>query len=251
MHTARPACVTESLQLRTILVMFAAILKSFAQLFSSGFRWVLLKSIALTLALFAGLWFGLSALFGTFSLVPWPWLETTVEIIAALGFIAGMVFLIGPVTALFAGLFLDRIAEQVEQRHYPDDPPGQDPPIPGTMLTALKFTVIIVLVNLLVILLSLLPGINILVFLAGNGYLLGREFFELVGARFLPPREVKALREANAGKVFVAGVFIAFFAAIPFINFLVPLFATAFMVHVYKGISRRSAERAPRVSLRT
>ena len=231
--------------------MFTAMLKAFGQLFSAGFQWVLLKSIGLTLALFAGLWFGLKTLAESVSLFPWPWLETAVQIVAALGLIAGLVFLIGPVTALFAGLFLDRIAEQVEQRHYPDDPPGRDPPIAGSLLTALKFTAVIILVNLLVILLTLLPGINILVFLAGNGYLLGREFFELVGARFLPRQEVKALREANAGKIFVAGIFIAFFAAIPFVNFLVPLFATAFMVHVYKGISRRAGERAPRVSLRT
>lgn len=225
-------------------------LKAFGQLFSSGFRWVLLKSIALTVALFVGLWFGLRALFETFAVFPWPWLETTVDIIAALGLVAGLVFLIGPVTALFAGLFLDRIAEQVEQRHYPDDPPGRDPPVAGSLFTALKFTFVIILVNLFVILIALLPGINILAFLVGNGYLLGREFFELVGARFLPRGEVKALRKANAGKVFVAGMFIALVAAIPFVNFLVPLFATAFMVHVYKGVSRRSGERAPRVRLR-
>ncbi len=225
-------------------------LKAFGQLFSSGFRWVLLKSIALTVALFVGLWFGLRALFETFAVFPWPWLETTVDIIAALGLVAGLVFLIGPVTALFAGLFLDRIAEQVEQRHYPDDPPGRDPPVAGSLFTALKFTFVIILVNLFVILIALLPGINILAFLVGNGYLLGREFFELVGARFLPRGEGKALRKANAGKVFVAGMFIALVAAIPFVNFLVPLFATAFMVHVYKGVSRRSGERAPRVRLR-
>lgn len=230
--------------------MFAAMMKAFGQLFSRGFRSILFKSIGLTIGLFVAVWFSLSALFETFSPLLWPWLETTVEIIAALGLVAGMVFLIGPITGLFAGLFLDRIAEQVEQRHYAGDPPGRDPPIASSMFTALKFTFVIVLVNLFVILIALLPGLNILTFLAGNGYLLGREYFQLVGARFLPPREVKALREANAGKVFVAGIFIAFIAAIPFVNFLVPLFATAFMVHVFKGVSRGTGERAPRVSLR-
>jgi CysZ protein len=66
----------------------------------------------------------------------------------------------------------------------------------------------------------------------------------------MAPREVKALRRANAGKVFVAGVMVACVAAIPFINFLVPLFATAFMVHVFKGVMRRQGERPPKVRMR-
>ena len=231
--------------------MFAAFLKAFGQMFTPGFQWVLLKSLALTIGLFVLALWGLQTGLDTFNIFPWAWLNTTVDIIAGLGVVAGMVFLIGPITALFAGLFLDRIAEQVERRHYPNDAPGVDPPIASSMWIALKFTFIIILVNILVLLIALLPGVNILAYLVGNGYLLGREFFELVAARFMPRREVKALRKANAGKVFVAGVIIAFVAAIPFVNFLVPLFATAFMVHVYKGVMRKQGERPPKVSLRT
>ena len=119
-----------------------------------------------------------------------------------------------------------------------------------SMLTALGFTAVIIVVNLFVLLIALLPGINILAYLVGNGYLLGREYFELVAARFMPRRDVRALRKSCRGKVFVAGVFIALVAAIPFVNFLVPLFATAFMVHVFKGVTRTRTERPPRVSLR-
>ncbi len=241
----------DSTPCRTIQDMFAAFLKAFGQMFTPGFQWVLLKSLALTIGLFVLALWGLQTGLDTFNIFPWAWLNTTVDIIAGLGVVAGMVFLIGPITALFAGLFLDRIAEQVERRHYPNDAPGVDPPIASSMWIALKFTFIIILVNILVLLIALLPGVNILAYLVGNGYLLGREFFELVAARFMPRREVKALRKANAGKVFVAGVIIAFVAAIPFVNFLVPLFATAFMVHVYKGVMRKQGERPPKVSLRT
>ena len=231
--------------------MFAAVLKAFAQLFSPGFRWILLKSLGLTIGLFLLAGFGLRAVFQSFSFVPWTWLETAIEIVAGLGLVAGMVFLIGPVTALFAGLFLDRIAEQVERKHYPKDFPGQDPPIAQSMFTAVKFTFVIVLVNLLVLLIVWLPGINILAYLVGNGYLLGREYFELVAARFMSRRDLKALRKANRGKVFVAGLFIATVALIPFVNFLVPLFATAFMVHVFKGVKRQQDDRPPKVRVRT
>ena len=231
--------------------MIAAFFMAFGQLFSPGFRSILFKSVGLTLGLFVLVWYAAKKLLDAVTFVSYGWLESTIDIVAALGLIAGMVFLIAPVTALVAGLFLDRIAEQVEARHYPDDPPGQDPPVARSMLVALKFTGVVVLVNLFVLVIALLPGINILVFLAGNGYLLGREYFEMVGMRFLPPSEVKALRKRNSGKVFTAGLFIAMLAAIPFLNLLVPLFATAFMVHVYKQVVReRSDHGEPRVSLR-
>ena len=129
--------------------------------------------------------------------------------------------------------------------------PAWIPRSDGLCWLRLKFTFVIVLVNLFVLIIALLPGINIAVFLAGNGYLLGREYFEMVGMRFLTPKEVKALRKRNAGKVFTAGLFIALLAAIPFVNLLVPLFATAFMVHVYKQVAAGGTEdRRPRVSLR-
>lgn len=231
--------------------MFTAFLKAFAQLFSPGFRWVLLKSLALTVLLFLGAGFAIRAAFQNIAFVQWDWLETTIEVLAGLGLVVGMVFLIGPITAIFAGLFLDRVAEQVEQKHYPNDPPGQDPPMASSMWTAAWFAVVILVVNVFVLLIAWLPGLNVVAYLAGNGYLLGREYFQLVGARFHHPRDVKALRKANRGKVFTAGLFIAFVALIPFVNVLVPLFATAFMVHVYKGVQRRSGERPPKVSIRT
>ena len=230
--------------------MFSAFLKAFAQLFSPGFRWVLLKSLGLTIALFVGAAFAFRAVFQNFTFVEWGWLETTIEVLAGLGLVVGMVFLIGPITAIFAGLFLDRVAEQVERKHYPNDPPGQDPPMARSLWTAVRFAIVILLVNVLVLLIAWLPGLNVLAYLAGNGYLLGREYFELVGARFHHPRDVKKLRKANRGKVFTAGLFIAFVALIPFVNLLVPLFATAFMVHVFKGVQRRSGERPPRVQVK-
>jgi CysZ protein len=82
------------------------------------------------------------------------------------------------------------------------------------------------------------PGINAIIFLIANGYLLGREYFELAALRFRPKSEVKALRRRHGGRVFLAGLVIAGLVAIPIINLLTPLFATALMVHLHKSISR-------------
>ncbi len=49
-------------------------------------------------------------------------------------------------------------------------------------------------------------------------------------------REAKALRRANAGTVFVAGMLIAVFVSIPIINLATPLFGMALMVHLHKRL---------------
>lgn len=86
-----------------------------------------------------------------------------------------------------------------------------------------------------------MPGINIAAFFVVNGYLLGREFFEFAAMRFRDEAEAKALRRRNAGTVFVAGLVIAAFLAVPLLNLLTPLFAAAMMVHLNKLVSAREA----------
>ena len=50
------------------------------------------------------------------------------------------------------------------------------------------------------------PGANCPVYLALNGYLLGREYFELVAARRLPLGELAQLRRRLRGRLWLAGV---------------------------------------------
>jgi len=72
-----------------------------------------------------------------------------------------------------------------------------------------------------------------------NGYLLGREFFEFAAMRFRPPAEARAFRSKHSSTVFMAGLLIAGFLAIPFVNLLTPLFAAGLMVHLHKKVSKR------------
>ncbi len=57
--------------------------------------------------------------------------------------------------------------------------------------------------------------------------------------RHRPQAEARALRERNGVTVFLAGLLIAGFMAIPLVNLLTPLFAAAMMVHLYKAIAAR------------
>ena len=82
----------------------------------------------------------------------------------------------------------------------------------------------------------LFAGLGAVVFFFATAYVLGRQYFELAAMRFHPVAEAKALRRANAGTVFVAGLLIAAFVSIPIINLATPLFGMAFMVHMHKRL---------------
>lgn len=223
-----------------------------SRLFSAEFRAVLLKSLGLTILLLVGAWFGLKELFDWLAL-PWidallpgfpawaGWLTLVATVLAGIGFAVGLALLVSPVTALVAGIFLDDIAEVVERTDYPDDPPGRALPALAAFVLSLKFLGVVLLGNLFALILLLVPGINIAAFFLVNGYLLGREFFEFAAMRFRPEAEAKAMRRRNAMTVFLAGLVIAGFLAIPLINLLTPLFAAAMMVHLHKKVERAEA----------
>ena len=216
--------------------MFSDAIDAFNQIFTPPFRKVLVRSLALTLAVLALVWLGLDRLATSWMTTPWPWLDTLIAIAAALGLLVGLIFLVAPVSALVAGFYLDELAETVERSIAPDHP-GSALPGGQAMWLAVKFAAVSVLVNLLALALLLLPGINLIAFLGANAYLLGREYFELAALRYRPLAEVRAMRSAHSLYLFICGLFIAALVAIPVVNLLTPLFATAFMVRIHKRIA--------------
>lgn len=216
--------------------MLSDVLRALSETFSRPLRRVLWLSLTLTivvLALFgAGLQWALDALptFGT------PWLDVTLEWIARFFAVVVIIPLVHPVVSLVASFFLESIAAKIEAQDYPADPPGRDQPVLQSLWVAIRFTVVLIVVNVIALPFYLVPGFNLALFWVVNGYLLGREYFELVALRHLAPDAALALRNRHRLRVFVAGVTIAAFATVPFLNLLTPLFATVFMVHISKRI---------------
>lgn len=231
------------------------------QLFTPELRNAFLKTLGITVLALAGLWLGLKELFDWLAL-PWidallpglpqwaGWLGFVAALLAGIGFALVLALLIAPVTAMVAGLFLDDVAEAVERDAYPQDPPGRAMPAIAAMVLTLKFLVVVIAGNIVALLLLLVPGINIAAFFVVNGYLLGREFFEFAAMRFRPEAEAKALRRQYAGTVFLAGLVIAAFLAVPLLNLLTPLFAAAMMVHLHKMVSARETRGLKRAGAR-
>jgi CysZ protein len=210
---------------------------SFAQIFTPPFRATLLKSLGLTIALLVVIWLGLDRLAGAFIQVQTSWLATILSWIVGLGLVVGLAFLIAPVTSLVAGFFLDDISAIVERAIDPAGVPGRPIPAGAAAIFALRFAGLSILVNLIALALLFAPVVNIVAFLAANGYLLGREYFELAAMRFRSPVEAREMRRHFELRIFLAGLIIAGFVAIPILNLCTPLFATALMTRMHKRLS--------------
>ncbi|MFD0985814.1 sulfate transporter family protein [Methyloligella solikamskensis] len=218
--------------------MINAALEAFRDLLTPPFRAVALKVLGLTILLLVVTIVGIEWVFGY--LVEWPsWVENLIQVLGGLVLVVGSMFLIPPISSLIVGLYLDEIAEAVEQQHYPEQPPGEELPVGISVWLAIKFFFVVIGVNILVLLLLIVPGVNLVAFYVGNGYLLGREFFEMVAMRYMPVAEARAFRKQNSFYVFLCGLLIAGIASVPILNLLTPLFATAFMVHVFKRMAMR------------
>jgi CysZ protein len=227
--------------------MVAAAGQALRELFTPPFRAVLFKCVGFTIAFFVLLIVAIEWSFSHF--VQWPnWIEETIQWLGGLALVVGSIFLIPPVTSLIAGLYLDDIAATVERTQYPLDPPGKELATLPAIGLALKFFFVVLAVNIVALFLLLVPGVNLVAFYIGNGYLLGREYFELAAMRHMPPQEARSLRQANRLTVFLCGLIIAGIASVPIVNFITPLFATAFMVHMYKDLARGAG---PRLAVRS
>jgi CysZ protein len=218
--------------------MLAAAGQAFQELFTPPFRAVMIKCVGFTLALLAALIVAVEWSFTHF--VAWPdWIETAIQWLGGLALVAASIFLIPPVTSLVAGLYLDDIAGQVERSAFPTDPPGRELPTAKSIWLAVKFFAVVLAVNLLALFLLLIPGVNLIAFYVGNGYLLGREYFELAAMRHVSAAEAKRLRKSNRLTVLLCGLLIAGLASVPILNLVTPLFATGFMVRIYKRMAAR------------
>ena len=220
-------------------------LAAWRQVFSPALRGILVKSLALTLALLAFIWFALTKLFSTYleghSInADYPILDAFAFFLAGAGLFVALAYLLPAVSVLVAGYFLDDAAEVVERTDFPGEAPGQPLALGRALLYGLRFAGLSLLVNLAALILFFVPVVNIAVFFAANSYLLGREYFDLAAGRFMPMPEVTRLRMENRPTVLAGGALLAGLVLVPFLNLLTPLFGVALMVHLHKRLSARA-----------
>jgi CysZ protein len=148
------------------------------------------------------------------------------------------VFLMVPVASAFTGLFLEDVADAVEDRHYPALPLATPLTLPEGLRQSVNFLGLVVAVNFAAVFLYPFVGPGSpLVFWAINGFLLGREYFSLVALRRLPPHEVKAMRRRNRWTLWIAGTLMAAPLSIPLLNLVIPVLGVATFTHLYHRLA--------------
>jgi len=218
--------------------MLGAFVKAIGQLGDPAIRRVLWVSLGTSLILFLLLWTGVGWVLTQTTLFQTGWLETATEVLGGLATLVVSWLLFPAVVSTTTGFLLDDVAESVERRHYPGLPPPRSQPLDEVIVSALKFLAVLLVLNLGVLLFLVVPPLFPFVFYGVNGYLLGREYFEVVAARRLDASAARSLRRRNAGTVFVAGLLLALLLTVPLVNLLAPLVGTAVMVHLFVRMQR-------------
>lgn len=234
-----------------MILVLRSILRALLQLPS----WPLLRAIVISIALTLALLAGLAALTGLAVLAMVPAaldqaLGDAGTLLVSLGAV-GLTLLLSlfalvPVATLFVGLFLNHIAQATEQRYYPSLPPAQPLGFYQSLRAGVNLLGLVIAVNVLALVLYLALGpLAPLMFWGVNGYLLGREYFALVALRRLDLAQCKQLRRAHWGKVWLAGFCMAAPMSVPILNLLIPALGVAMFTHLFHALADQGAVAPP------
>ena len=234
--------------------MIRALIRAFAQFSDPATRGIFWRAVAASTLVFMTLWvlawFGLTwSAEALGALVEEGFWSDALEWAFGAAAVAALLitsFLLFPaVVGVALSFFQDAIVEAVERRHYPGLPIPRQQPLWEQVWGALTFGALTVALNLLALpfylLLLFVPPFNLLLFYGLNGYLFGREYFEVVAVRRLDPVELRGLRRGRRGRLLLAGAIIAFLLTLPVINLAMPIVAASFMVHVFHSLVRSRA----------
>jgi uncharacterized protein involved in cysteine biosynthesis len=167
-------------------------------------------------------------------------IDTALSIVSAGVMLIASMFLMVPVASAFTGFFLEDVAEMVEDAHYPALPPVRKLTLSESLSDTLRFFGVIIVANLIA--LAIYPFVIPLapfLFFGLNGYLLGREYFQMAALRRMERDEALALYERNKATVWAAGALMAVPLSIPLLNLFVPVLGAAGFTHLFHAIMGR------------
>jgi CysZ protein len=228
-------------------VILSSFLLAIGQMSDNRFRSVLWRGIGLTVALLVAIYALLLWVIDILTadpvtlpgVGPVTWLGDLFSW-GSLGFMIVLsVFLMVPVASAITSLFLDEVAEAVEDKHFPDLPPMPSVGFAEGLRDTVSFLGVLIGANLMAFLLyALLPFAAFFIFYALNGFLLGREYFQLAAMRRIGREGAKALRKRHQGTIWLAGCLMAVPLSFPFINLVIPVLGAATFTHLFHRLNR-------------
>ncbi|MEP5154141.1 EI24 domain-containing protein [Planktotalea sp.] len=228
-------------------MILSSFFKAVAQMGDPRFRRVLFLGIGLTIALLVGFY----ALFLTIMnesvgeglTLPIVGEVTWIGDLLGWGSLFLMLFLstflMVPVASAITSLFLDEVASAVEAKHYPTLPTVKPTPMYETIRDTINFLGLLIGANVVAILLYImLPFAAIFIFWALNGFLLGREYFQIAAMRRLGRAGAKQARKEHFGTIWLAGCLMALPLTVPLLNLFIPILGAATFTHLFHATQR-------------
>jgi uncharacterized protein involved in cysteine biosynthesis len=224
-------------------------LKALGQFGSDArFRRVLWRGIGLTLALLIAVFvlvvWGVGFFVGDAVTLPWigtvGWVDNVASIAAVPLLLVMSVFLMVPVASAITSLFLEEVAQAVEDRHYPATGQGDTVPFVDQVMDSLGFLGTLVAANALALMLYVFVApLAPFIFWGLNGFLLGREYFTLAAMRRVGRTQAKVLRKRHSLTIWAAGILMVVPLTVPVVNLAVPVLGAATFTHLFHRLAGR------------
>ena len=203
-------------------------------------RRVVALSLVLSGAVFAALFVAVQSGLGVVIAGEAGWIRWLVDILGGFATVALVWVFFPAVVTFFVGLLLDGVVAALESTHYPDASRGRDIPLADAITAGLRFALVAVAINLVALpvyaVLLFVPPLAPLVFFGVNGYLLGREYFEMVALRHHSVEAAADLRRQHRWRILGAGVAVTLLFTVPLVNLVAPAIGAAALVHLYHGL---------------
>jgi len=147
-----------------------------------------------------------------------------------------------------SSFYLERVILAVEARHYPGLPTAEAQTVADMVVSTLQFFGFMVVLNILALPFYFIPLFGVGLFYLINGYLIGREYFELVAFRRVDRRTAGIIRKAQRGTVLGTGMATTVMFSIPLLNLVAPVLTAAAMVHMFQAMPNNTTTPAQTVS---
>lgn len=169
------------------------------------------------------------------------WVDDILSIGSVFVMLALSVFLMVPVASAITSMFLETVAQAVEDRHYRHLPPSHPVPLSDAIRDTLGFLGVLIGANLAALILYLLmaPAAPF-IFWGLNGFLLGREYFTLAAMRRVGRTQARVLRKKHVGTIWIAGILMAIPLSVPVVNLLIPVLGAATFTHIFHALNNQS-----------
>jgi uncharacterized protein involved in cysteine biosynthesis len=217
--------------------MFSALSRAFAQLPRPEMRGPLIRSVLWACLVFAALWAALAALIHGELAREARWVEMLAGLLGAFAAPVVTWLLFPSVVLMILGFYSEAIIQAVERRHYPNlATPPQSRQV-ANLWSGIRLALIGLVLNIVALPFYLLfPGLNLVLFLGLNGYLLGREYFDVVALRRVDWRAAQRLWREHRMTFIMSGVVAAGLFALPVVNLVAPIIGLAAAVHLVERL---------------